>query len=54
MKVICYGDSNAYGYDPRSYFGSRYEEPWPELLARETGWSWLTRGKTEGKFPGRM
>ena len=24
MKVICFGDSNTYGYDPRSYFGGRY------------------------------
>lgn len=24
MKVLCIGDSNTYGYDPRSYFGSRY------------------------------
>lgn len=24
MKVICYGDSNTYGYDPRSYIGGRY------------------------------
>lgn len=21
MTVICYGDSNTYGYDPRSYLG---------------------------------
>ena len=24
MKILCIGDSNTYGYDPRSYFGSRY------------------------------
>ena len=24
MKVICFGDSNTFGYDPRSWFGSRY------------------------------
>ena len=32
MKVICYGDSNTWGYDPRGYFGGRYDEPWPALL----------------------
>ena len=24
MNVICFGDSNTYGYDPRSYLGGRY------------------------------
>ena len=33
MKVICYGDSNTYGYDPRLPLGGRYDHPWPELLA---------------------
>lgn len=32
MHVICFGDSNTWGYDPRGYFGGRYDEPWPELL----------------------
>ena len=26
MKILCIGDSNTYGYDPRSYTGSRYPE----------------------------
>ncbi len=25
MKVICFGDSNTYGYDPRSLLGDRYD-----------------------------
>ena len=29
MKVICYGDSNTYGYDPRDPLGGRYDMPWP-------------------------
>ena len=28
MNVICFGDSNTYGYDPRSYFGGRYVTGW--------------------------
>ena len=24
MKILCIGDSNTYGYDPRSFLGSRY------------------------------
>ena len=40
MKVICYGDSNTYGYDPRSYIGGRYPagDRWVDLLAEKTGW----------------
>ena len=26
MRLLCIGDSNTYGYDPRSYLGSRYPE----------------------------
>ncbi len=26
MKLLCIGDSNTYGYDPRSYLGSGYPE----------------------------
>ena len=35
MKILCIGDSNTYGYDPRSYFGSRYpaEVRWTDNLA---------------------
>lgn len=24
MNIVCFGDSNTYGYDPRGYFGERY------------------------------
>lgn len=51
MKAICYGDSNTYGYDPRSYFGSRYEEPWPELLACKTGWTVVNQGENGREIP---
>ena len=27
MNVICFGDSNTYGYDPRSYLGGCYGYP---------------------------
>ena len=34
MRILCLGDSNTYGYDPRSYFGSRYpsEVRWTDCL----------------------
>ncbi|MBO7251279.1 MAG: lipase [Oscillospiraceae bacterium] len=41
MKVICFGDSNTYGYDPRSWIGGRYKQQyrWTDILQKETGWS---------------
>lgn len=46
MKVICFGDSNTYGYDPRSYIGDRYtsENRWVDILAEKTGWNILNEG----------
>ena len=39
MNIICFGDSNTYGYDPRSYLGGRYDagSRWVDILAEETG-----------------
>ena len=56
MNVICFGDSNTYGYDPRSYLGDRYDADsrWVDILAAKTGWTvcniW---GRTVGRFPQR-
>ena len=37
QHIICLGDSNTYGYDPRSYLGSRYpaEIRWTGRLNNE-------------------
>ena len=37
--LLCFGDSNTWGYDPRSYFGEQYPETvrWTGLLAQR-GW----------------
>ncbi|MCD8365343.1 MAG: GDSL-type esterase/lipase family protein [Clostridiales bacterium] len=45
--IICYGDSNTYGYDPRSFLGGRYteEKRWPDILAARTGWDVINCGK---------
>ena len=39
MRLVCFGDSNTYGYDPRDFWGGRYacEDRWPDLLAQQTG-----------------
>lgn len=55
MNVICFGDSNTYGYDPRSYFGSRYpaECRWVDILASETGWEVHNNGMNGREIPRR-
>lgn len=53
MQLICFGDSNTYGFDPRSYFGSRYpaETRWVNLLAQATGWSIRNEGQNGREIP---
>lgn len=33
MKILCYGDSNTLGWDPRSFFGDLYERAWSLILS---------------------
>lgn len=47
MKDICFGDSNTYGYDPRSWLGGRYDADicWVNILAAKTGWTIRNMGE---------
>ena len=54
MNVICFGDSNTWGYDPRSYWGDRYEVPWPDHLAKITGWNVVNWGQNGREIPREM
>ena len=53
MNVICFGDSNTYGYDPRGYFGGRYEADnrWVDILAAETGLTISNMGQNGREIP---
>ena len=53
MNVICFGDSNTYGYDPRSYLGDRYDADsrWVDILAAETGWTVCNMGQNGREIP---
>ena len=53
MNVICFGDSNTYGYDPRSYLGGRYDPDsrWVDILAEKTGWTVRNMGKNGREIP---
>lgn len=52
-KVICFGDSNTYGYDPRSWLGGRYDtgSRWVDILATETGWTVRNMGVNGREIP---
>jgi len=54
MNVICFGDSNTYGYDPCSWLGERYDanSRWVDILAAETGWSVRNMGVNGREIPG--
>ena len=53
MRILCFGDSNTYGYDPRSYFGSRYgpEERWVDLLSGLCGAECVNLGSNGRSIP---
>lgn len=53
MNVICYGDSNTYGYDPRSWLGGRYDADsrWVDILAGSIGWMVRNMGANGREIP---
>ena len=54
MNILCFGDSNTFGYDPRSFLGSRYEKPWPQILAEWSGWFVQNQGENGREIPRRQ
>ena len=53
MRILCFGDSNTYGYDPRGFFGDRYgaEDRWVDLLAKQTDWEVINLGANGREIP---
>lgn len=53
MLIYFYGDSNTYGFDPRSYFGGRYtaEHRWVDIFAKATGCEVINAGENGRKVP---
>ena len=51
-RVLCIGDSNTYGYDPRSYFGGRYppQVRWTGRL-ESAGWTVVNCGENGASIP---
>ncbi len=52
QKILCYGDSNTYGYDPRSYLGERYPKDvrWTGIL-EAAGWEVVNQGENGRSIP---
>lgn len=53
-RILCFGDSNTYGYDPRSYLGGRYPASvrWTALL-KTAGWEITNAGENGRCIPHR-
>ena len=53
MRILCFGDSNTYGYDPRGFFGDRYDagDRWVDLLAKQTGHEIINAGANGREIP---
>ena len=53
VRILCFGDSNTYGYDPRGFFGDRYGagDRWVDLLAKQTGHEIINAGANGREIP---
>lgn len=53
LKILCFGDSNTYGYDPRGFWGGRYDaaDRWPDLLEKRTGRKIVNLGANGREIP---
>ena len=53
MLILCFGDSNTYGYDPRGFFGDRYGagDRWVDLLAKQTCHECINAGANGREIP---
>ena len=53
MKIVCYGDSNTYGYDGDEMFGGRFPEGrrWPDLLGQMLGCETVNCGLNGRRVP---
>lgn len=51
MKILCYGDSNTWGYNPHSKFGEHYQLRWTDILSMQSGWQILNEGVNGREVP---
>ena len=51
MKLICFCDSNTWGYDPTDKFGQAYSRRWTDILAEKTDWQVINEGVNGREVP---
>ncbi len=53
MRILCFGDSNTYGYDPRGFVAGRYDKDnrWPDILEALTGHEVFNDSMSGRKIP---
>lgn len=51
MKLICFGDSNTWGYDPADRSGEHYVRRWTDILAALSGWTVINEGVNGREVP---
>lgn len=52
MRILCYGDSNTYGWDPRDFLGIPYARPWPTVLVERMNADVISMGEPGREIPG--
>lgn len=54
-RILFYGDSNTYGFDPRDFWGGRYDsgEIWTGILSENPEWEILAYGENGRRIPYR-
>ena len=52
-RILCFGDSNTYGDDPRDFFGGRYdaEDRWVDLVEKQTCHEVINGGANGREIP---
>ena len=51
MKLVCFGDSNTFGYNPAAKFGECFDRRWTDILAERSGWEVVNEGVNGREVP---
>ena len=51
MTVVCFGDSNTWGYDPRDVYGEPYPHIWTDILGDISGFQIVNQGSNGRQIP---
>jgi len=56
LKILCFGDSNTYGYDPRSILGEQYapDARWVDIIEKKTGAKLFNEGVNGRTVPEKL